>query len=106
MRRVRGWASRVAILDGYRRQVLAWARSNTREARGGVDGLAEARRHDDRPSLCNTDPGSPCTRAAVTGVRQGAGVASGRDGRGRALDHLVVERRWRRVTHEDGSRKG
>ena len=35
------------------------------------------------------------------GPRCGHGIAIRMDGRGRALDHLVVERRWWSVTYED-----
>ena len=58
----------MAIVDGYARRVLAWRIANTLAAGFGVDGLEEARRAHGRPEVFNTDPGSPFTRQAVTGV--------------------------------------
>jgi len=82
-RLARGVADRVAILDGYRRQVPAWALSNSLEAMFCVACLEEALRRYDKPSSFNTDQGSPITSEAFTGVLESAGVAIGMNGRGR-----------------------
>lgn len=89
----------MAILDGYSRKVLAWELSN-------VDCLEAALRHYDRPSIFNTDQGPQFTSEAFTRVLKDAGIAISMDGRGRALDSLFVERRWRNVKHEDVYLKG
>ena len=39
--------------------------------------------------------------AAFTGVLKAHGMAISMDGRGRALDHIFVERLWRSVKYED-----
>jgi len=49
----------------------------------------------------NTDLGSQFTSREYTGRLEGAGVAVSRDGRGRALDNVFVERLWRSVKYED-----
>jgi putative transposase len=41
------------------------------------------------------------TAEAFTGRLESAGVAVSRDGRGRALDNVFVERLWRSVKYED-----
>jgi putative transposase len=42
--------------------------------------------------MFNTDQGVQCTRLAFTSRLERAGVALSLDGRGRALDHRLVER--------------
>ena len=101
-----GCAYRVAAIDGYSRRVLSWRLANALEAGFGVDGLEDALRTPGQPAIFNSDPGSPFTRDAFTGVLLDAGIAISRDGRGRALDNRCVERLWRRVKYQDVSLKG
>jgi putative transposase len=54
-----------------------------------------------RPEIFNTDQGSQFTSREYTGRLEAAGVAVSRDGRGRALDNVFVERLWRSVKYED-----
>jgi transposase InsO family protein len=49
----------------------------------------------------NTAQGVQFTAEAFTGKLLSAGVAVSRDGRGRALDNVFVERLWRTVKYED-----
>lgn len=53
-----------------------------------------------RPEIFNTDQGAPFTSLAFTGRLQEAGIHISRDGRGRALDKLFVERLWRSLKYE------
>ena len=55
----------------------------------------------DRGKIFNTDLGSQFTSREYTGRLEEAGVAVSRDGRGRALDNVFVERLWRSVKYED-----
>ncbi len=96
-----GFAYRVAIIDGYARRVLAWRISNTLEAGFCVDCLEDALRTHGRPEVFNSDQGSQFTSAAFTQVLLDQGIAISRDGRGRALDNIFVERLWRSVKYED-----
>ena len=50
---------------------------------------------------CDTDQGSQFTSREYTGRLEEAGIAVSRDGRGRALDNVFVERLWRSVKYED-----
>lgn len=59
-----------------------------------------------RAEIFNTDQGVPFTSLAFTRVLRAAGIAISRDGRGRALDNVFVERRWRTVKYEDINPKG
>lgn len=67
----RGFLYLVAVLDWFSRYVLAWELSNTLEATFCVEALERV------------------------------GVQISMDGRGRALDNVMVERLWRTVKYED-----
>ena len=54
-----------------------------------------------RPEIFNTDQGSQFTAREFTSRLEEAGIAVSRDGRGRALDNVFVERLWRSVKYED-----
>jgi len=53
------------------------------------------------PMIFNTDQGTQFTSLAFTGRLAQAGVRISRDGRGRAHDHIFVERLWRSVKYEE-----
>ena len=56
---------------------------------------------------CSTPTrGVPFTAGAWTGRLESAGVAVSMAGKGRCLDNVFVERRWRSVTYEDVYLKG
>lgn len=101
-----GFAYLVAVLDWYSRRVLSWRLSNTLEAAFCVDCLQEALGTHGRPEIFNSDQGAQFTSDAFTGVLLDAGIATAKDGRGRALDNIFVERLWRSVKHEDVYLKG
>ena len=106
IRLAHGFAYLVAIIDWYSRRVLAWRLSNTLEAGFCVDCLDDALRVHGQPAMFNTDQGSQFTSAAFTGGLLDAGIDISRDGRGRALDNIFVERLWRTVKYEDVYIKG
>ena len=54
-----------------------------------------------KPEIFNTDQGVQSTARAFPGRLEAAGVAVSRDGRGRALDNVFVERLWRAVKYEE-----
>ena len=96
----RGFMYLTAVIDWYSRFVLSWRLSNTLEGRFCLEALDEALSMG-RPEIFNTDQGSQFTAREYTGRREEAGIAVSRDGRGRALDNVFVERLWRIVKHED-----
>jgi putative transposase len=95
-----GFLYLAAILDWYSRYVIAWRLSNTLEGWFCLELLEEALARG-RPEVFNTDQGVQFTAAAFTGRLESAGVAVSRDGRGRWLDNVFVERLWRTVKYED-----
>jgi putative transposase len=96
----RGFMYLTVVIDWYSRYVLSWRLSNTLEGRFCLEALDEALSRG-RPEIFNTDQGSQFTSREYTGRLEEAGVAVSRDGRGRALDNVFVERLWRSVKYED-----
>ena len=96
----RGFMYLTAVIDWYSRYVLSWRLSNTLEGRFCLEALDEALSMG-RPEIFNTDQGSQFTARDYTGRLEEAGIAVSRDGRGRALDNVFVERLWRSVKYED-----
>jgi putative transposase len=95
-----GFMDLTAVIDWSSRYVLSWRLSNAPEGRFCMEALEEALSIG-RPEIFNTDLGSQFTSREYTGRLEEAGVAVSRDGRGRALDNVFVERLWRSVKYED-----
>jgi putative transposase len=95
-----GFMYLTAVIDWYSRYVLSWRLSNTLEGRFCLDALDEALGRG-LPEIFNTDRGSQFTAQEYTDRLEGAGIRVSRDGRGRALDNVFVERLWRSVKYED-----
>jgi len=91
----------VAILEWFSRFVLAWELSVTRDSDFCVRAWKQALERVGRgPEIMNTDQGVEfCSGAWLEAVR-GQGARISQDGRGRALDNVMVERLWRTVKHE------
>ena len=95
-----GFMYLTAVIDWYSRYVLSWRLSNTLEGRFCLEALDEALSMG-RPEIFNTDLGSQFTAQEYTDRLEEAGIQVSRDGRGRALDNVFVERLWRSVKYED-----
>jgi putative transposase len=95
-----GFISLVAVMDWCSRYVLSWAVSITMDVACCVEALKQALRHR-QPEIFNTDQGAPCTSLACTDQLTNSGIRVSMDGRGRALDHVFVERLWRSVKDEE-----
>jgi putative transposase len=93
-----GFMYLAAVIDWYSRYLVAWRLSNTLDGSFCLELLEEPLRGG-RPEVFNTDQGVHFTAAAFTGRLESAGVAVSRDGRGRALDNVFVERLWRSVKY-------
>jgi len=97
-----GFAFLVALLEWFSRYVLAWELAPSLETlpclRVLEAGLAEA---GGAAQILNSDQGSQFTSAEWLAAVEGAGMAVSHDGRGRALDNVMVERLWRTVKYED-----
>jgi putative transposase len=96
-----GFAYLTVVLDWYSRYVLSWEVSVTLEEDFCVSALESALRRHGRPEVFNTDQGSQYTGAAFTGVLKAHQITISMDGKGRAMDNIMVERLWRSVKYEE-----
>jgi putative transposase len=99
-----GFMYLTAVIDWFSRYVLSWRLSNSLEGRFCVEALDEALMLG-KPEIFNTDQGSQFTSREYTERLEGSGIAVSRDGRGRALDNVFVERLRRSIKYEDISIK-
>ena len=102
----KGFRYLVAIIDGYSRNVLAWELSNSMEARFCVEALEAALEKYGRPDIFHTDQGRQFTRDPFISVLNAHDLRISRDGKGRWVDHVLVERLWRSLKYEAVYRKG
>jgi putative transposase len=95
-----GYLYLVAVMDWFSRHVLSWRLSNSMDTDFCIEALQEALSKG-QPEIFNTDQGSQFTSRDYTNVLQQAEIAISRDGRGRALDNVMIERLWRSVKYEN-----
>jgi putative transposase len=98
----KGFMYLMAIIDLYSRYVLEWrsaaqSLSNTMESEWCREVLKKALVKHGKPALFNTDQGSQFTADLFVEVLLSNGVQPSRDGKGRAIDNIFVERRCRSV---------
>jgi putative transposase len=96
-----GFAYLVAVIDWYSRFVLSWRLSNTIDSSFCIDALNEAIERFGRPDIFNSDQGSQFTDKDFAQRLIDNQIAISRDGKGRCLDNVFVERLWRSVKYED-----
>ena len=80
--------------------MLSWAVSITLDVACCVEALEQALSQG-QPEIVHTDQGAQCTSQDFTVRLQHGGIRVRMDGRGRALDHVCVERLWRSVKDEE-----
>jgi putative transposase len=95
-----GFMYLVAVMDWYSRHVLSWRISNSMDADFCVEALDDALAGG-TPEIMNTDQGSQFTGCEFTNLLKDRGVAISMDGKGRAIDNVMIERLWRTVKYED-----
>lgn len=96
----RGYLYLTAVMDWFSRYVLAWRLSNSMDVEFCLEALDEALRHG-RPEIFNTDQGSQFTSREFTGRLERESIAISMDGKGRAIDNVMIERLWRTVKYEN-----
>lgn len=95
-----GFLYLVAVMDWFSRYVLSWRLSNSLEVDFCVEALEEALSFG-RPEIFNTDQGSQFTSREFTGALKSQDIAISMDGKGRAIDNVMIERLWRTVKYEE-----
>src|SRR5262252_11188559 len=94
-----GFLYLVVVMDWFSRFVLSWELSNTMEAGFCLATLQAAFRFG-QPEIWNSDQGSQFTAAEFLTPLKDRGIRISMDGRGRALDHVYIERLWRSLKYE------
>jgi len=90
-----------AVVDWYSRYVLSWRISTTLDRRFCIEALNEALETYGNPEIFNTDQGSQYTSDEFTGILRDRGIRISMDGKGCALDNIIVERLWRTVKYDE-----
>ena len=90
----------VAVMDWFSRYVLSWRLSNSMDVDFCVEALEEALSRG-TPGIFNTDQGSQFTSKEFTTTLKDQDVAISMDGKGRAIDNVMIERLWRTVKYEE-----
>jgi putative transposase len=96
-----GFVYLTAVMDWHSRFVLSWEVSVTMDTEFCVSALERSLRLYGTPEIFNTDQGSQYTSKEFTGVLHNNGVKISMDGKGRAMDNIMIERLWRTVKYED-----
>ncbi len=90
-----------AVMDWHSRFVLSWEVSTSMEESFCVSSLETALRRYKKPEIFNTDQGAQYTSRAFTGVLKANDIKISMDGKGRAMDNIMIERLWRSVKYEE-----
>jgi putative transposase len=97
----RGFIYLVAVMDWSSRKILSWRISNTLDAEFCKEALLEAISKYGIPEIFNTDQGVQFTSKKFTDILKAHGIAISMDGKGRALDNIIIERFWRSLKYEE-----
>ena len=95
-----GYLYLTAVMDWFSRHVLAWRLSNSMDVEFCLEALEEALSQG-RPEIFNTDQGSQFTSREFTGRLLDESIQISMDGKGRAIDNVMIERLWRSVKYEE-----
>lgn len=95
-----GFVYLVAVMDWFSRYVLSWRLSSSMEQHFCIEALEEALQKGN-PDIFNTDQGAQFTSEAFVGALTAKSIRVSMDGRGRAMDNIMIERLWRSVKYEE-----
>jgi putative transposase len=95
-----GFVYLVAVMDWFSRYVLSWRLSTSMEYHFCLEALQEALQKG-KPEIFNTDQGPQFTCEAFTDTLEAEGIRISMDGRGRAMDNIMIERLWRSIKYEE-----
>lgn len=97
-----GFVYLAAVLEWWSRYVLSWELSNSLEVSFCLNCLRLAQERTGRVAeIVNSDQGCQFTSRPWIEAVQGAGMRISHDGKGRALDNVMIERLWRSVKVEE-----
>jgi len=96
-----GFLYLVAVMDWYSRYVISWRLSNSMDVSFCMEALDDALSKHDKPEIFNTDQGSQFTSREFTERLKSQDIAISMDGKGRAIDNVMIERLWRTLKYEE-----
>jgi len=96
----KGFLYKVAFIDWHSRFLLSYALSNTLDAGFAVVAFDRAVKLYGVPRIVNSDQGSQFTSKAFTDALKARQILISMDGKGRALDNVMIERYWRSYKYE------
>lgn len=97
---LQGFLYLVAIIDWYSRCILSWELSNSLDVNFCLVALRRALKTA-RPDYFNMDQGSQFTSHAFLDVLKTQGINISMDGKGRAIDNVIIERFWWSLKYEN-----
>ncbi|MGH7866299.1 MAG: IS3 family transposase, partial [Candidatus Dormibacteraceae bacterium] len=100
LRLTEGFVYLVAIMDWHSRYVLAWELSVTLDVGFCLEALDRALQIA-KPEIFNSDQGVQFTCIDFTGRLEAEQIQISMDGKGRALDNVMIERFWRTLKYEE-----
>lgn len=95
----KGFLYLVAIIDWYSRFILSWRLSNTLSEDFCLECLQDALGKWGKPEIFNTDQGSQFTGKNWLDSLKDKQIRISMDGKGRALDNIIIERFWRTLKY-------
>lgn len=101
LRMPHGFVYLTVVMDWHSRLLLSWELSVTMDEVFCVSALETALRRYDKPDIFNSDQGAQYTSRAFTGVLKANDIQISMDGKGRAMDNIMVERLWRSLKYEE-----
>lgn len=96
----KGFMYLTAVMDWYSRYILSWEISNSADSDFCIVCLKRALRKG-KPEIFNSDQGSQFTSEAFTSLLQSEKIRISMDGKGRAMDNIMIERFWRTLKYEN-----
>ncbi len=96
----RGYMYLLVIMDWHSRAVVGWSLSNTMEASWVVETLNLAIERFGQPEIINSDQGSQFTSGEYVAFLKARGIQISMDGKGRAIDNVIVERFFRTIKYD------
>ncbi|NBC29459.1 MAG: IS3 family transposase [Spirochaetes bacterium] len=96
-----GFVYLTAIIDWYSRRILTWDVSLTLDKSSAIEVLERAMRWYGAPEIFNCDQGVQFTSPTFVEPLKDASVQISMDGKGRALDNVIIERFWRTIKYDE-----
>ena len=88
-----------AIIDVHSRFIVGWGLSNSLDTNSTLEVVRAAILHHEKPEIINSDQGCQFTDKRYVELLKVEGIQISRDGKGRALDNIYIERFWRTIKY-------